>query len=255
MQKQRRRLLWALTFLPLVVTLFPLEQVNAGDDATITRHGMQFGQDNAVDYKLYCVSVLQGDFEAAYQLGWMRFSGRKVPADNALAAGWFQLAAKHGESHSQRILDDLLPGVEPVVDDACPLRHGEMGRTTIETWIKVLAPSYGLDANLLLAVVEVESRFNPHARSLKNARGLMQLMPETARRYKVKDIWDPFENLKAGMEYLRWLIDYYKGDLDLSLAAYNAGEQIVDRYGGIPPYRETRDYVKSVNRIYNRLIP
>ena len=102
--------------------------------------------------------------------------------------------------------------------------------------------------------MEVESRFNPRARSPKNARGLMQLMPATARRFEVDDIWDPFENLMGGMAYLRWLIDHFDGDIDLSLAAYNAGEHVVNRFGGIPPYRETQDYVKTINRIYNRAI-
>jgi soluble lytic murein transglycosylase-like protein len=184
----------------------------------------------------------------------MRYSGQEVPADNALAVGWFQLAAKQGDSHSQRILDDLLPSVQPAEDAGCPLRHGKPNRATIEAWINVLAPSYGLDANLLLAVVDVESRFNPRARSPKNARGLMQLTAATARRFEVSDIWDPFENLRGGMAYLRWLMDLYEGDLDLSLAAYNAGEHAVNHYGGIPPYRETRNYVTTVSRIYNRAI-
>jgi len=213
-----------------------------------------YTEDNASAYKRYCVAVLQGDSEAAYHLGWMRFSGQEVAADNALAAGWFRLAAQHGDAHSQRILNDLLPSVQPAEDAACPLRHEKPNRATIEAWISVLAPGYGLDANLLLAVVDVESRFNPRARSPKNARGLMQLMPDTARRFEVDDIWDPFENLSGGMKYLRWLMDHYEGDVDLSLAAYNAGEHVVNRYGGIPPYRETRDYVKSVNRIYNQTI-
>lgn len=236
------------------VDLFTLNAVDAGDHATGSGFGERAGLADASEYSLYCVAVLQGDAEAAYHLGWMRFSGREVPADDALASGWFRLAAQHGDPHSQRILDDLLPSVQPAEDAGCPLRHGKPDRATIEAWINVLAPGYGLDANLLHAVVEVESRFNPRARSSKNARGLMQLLPATARRFEVEDIWDPYENLRGGMAYLRWLLDQYEGDLDLSLAAYNAGEHVVDRYGGIPPFRETRDYVKSVNRIYNRSV-
>jgi len=82
----------------------------------------------------------------------------------------------------------------------------------------------------------------------------MQLLPATARRFEVEDIWDPFENLMGGMAYLHWLLDHYEGDLNLSLAAYNAGEHVVQRYGGIPPYTETRYYVKSINRIYNQAL-
>jgi Transglycosylase SLT domain/Sel1 repeat len=251
---QRRRISWVQIVLLLAVVSFTLDTVDAEDNATGTRYGKRVELDDASTYKQYCVAVLQGDIEAAYHLGWMHFSGQEVPANNALAAGWFRLAAKHGDPHSQQILNDLLPSVQAAEDASCPLRHGKPNRATIEAWINVLAPSYGLDANLLLAVVDVESRFNPRALSPKNARGLMQLMPATARRFEVDDIWDPFENLRGGMAYLRWLMDQYEGDLDLSLAAYNAGENVVNLYGGIPPYPETRDYVKSVNRIYNRAI-
>jgi soluble lytic murein transglycosylase-like protein len=254
MYLQQRRLSSALIFLLLAAGSLAMDVVHAGSITAANRHGMYAGQDGASDYKLYCVAVLQGDLASAYHLGWMRFSGREVPADNALAAGWFRLAAKDGDSHSQRILDDLLPTAQPAKDADCPLRHEKPNRATIEAWINVLAASYELDARLLRAVVEVESRFNPRARSPKNARGLMQLMPATARRFEVDDIWDPFENLMGGMAYLRWLIDHFDGDIDLSLAAYNAGEHVVNRFGGIPPYRETQDYVKTINRIYNRAI-
>ena len=182
----------------------------------------------------------------------MYMNGLGLKRDDALAVGWFQLAADRGDTYSQRLLDDVLIDVTPREDLGCPLRNRQPDRATIATWVHVLAPSYGLEAELLLAVIEVESRFDPNARSTKNARGLMQLLPVTAKRFEVADIWDPFENLMGGMAYLRWLMDHYERDIDLSLAAYNAGEHIVMRYGGIPPYRETRHYVKSVNRIYNQ---
>jgi soluble lytic murein transglycosylase-like protein len=98
----------------------------------------------------------------------------------------------------------------------------------------------------VLAVVEVESGFNPKAASPKNAQGLMQLIPETAERFGVADVWDPEQNLRGGMAYLSWLMQHFDGDLELVLAAYNAGEGAVQRHGGIPPYAETRDYVQRV---------
>ena len=122
----------------------------------------------------------------------------------------------------------------------------EVGKRDIEALIRTLAPSYRLDPELVLAMVAVESNFNPSAKSSKNAQGLMQLIPETAERFGVHNVWDPVDNLRGGMSYMRWLLDYFKGDLTLALAGYNAGEKAVDRHGGIPPYAETKNYVKQV---------
>jgi soluble lytic murein transglycosylase-like protein len=103
----------------------------------------------------------------------------------------------------------------------------------------------------VLAVVEVESNFDPRARSHKNAQGLMQLIPATAERFGVDDVWDPEQNLRGGMSYLRWLLDHFDGDIKLALAGYNAGEQAVRRHRGIPPYAETRAYVERISRRLN----
>jgi soluble lytic murein transglycosylase-like protein len=115
-----------------------------------------------------------------------------------------------------------------------------------------LANRYGLDENLVKAIVSVESNYNPLAISPKGCKGLMQLHPDTAQRFGVRDIFDPAENIEGGIKYLRFLINYFNQDLQLVLAAYNAGENAVSRYGGIPPYRETRDYVKKVWALYDR---
>lgn len=247
-------LVWLLPATLLSADTLALEAVTLREEAVRYQYGEGVARDYARAYRLYCIAALQGDGEAAYRLGWMHMNGHGMTMDDALAVGWFQLAAERSDPYSRRLLDDVLTNVTYREDPGCPLRNSQPDRATIETWVHVLAPGYGLDANLLLAVIEVESRFNPRARSPKNARGLMQLLPVTARRFEVQDIWDPFENLKGGMAYLRWLKEHYEGDLDLALAAYNAGEHIVQRYGGIPPYPETRHYVKSVNRIYNEAV-
>ncbi|MGH8570302.1 MAG: lytic transglycosylase domain-containing protein, partial [Gammaproteobacteria bacterium] len=122
----------------------------------------------------------------------------------------------------------------------------------LEQLIAELAPRYALDAKLVREVVAHESAYNPRARSPKGAQGLMQLMPATATRFGVENPWDPEDNLVGGMRYLAWLLAYYRGDLARVLAAYNAGEAAVDRYGGIPPYAETRAYVAQILARYGR---
>ena len=116
--------------------------------------------------------------------------------------------------------------------------------------VKTASQAYGVEASLVHAVISAESNYNPNAVSRTGAQGIMQLMPDTARRYGVQNSMDPNENIHAGTKYLRDLIAMFKGRLDLALAAYNAGENAVIRSGGIPPYAETRNYVPRVLGFY-----
>jgi soluble lytic murein transglycosylase-like protein len=126
---------------------------------------------------------------------------------------------------------------------------------TYESLIQAAAIKHGLSPMLIAAVTRVESDFDPRDLSNKGARGLMQVMPETGARFGITPdrLFDPAPNIAAGSAYLAWLLDHYRGDLDLALAGYNAGEGAVDQYGGIPPYRETRDYVKRVRAVLARM--
>ena len=114
------------------------------------------------------------------------------------------------------------------------------------TFISESARAHGVAPELVASVIAVESNFNPNAVSWRSARGLMQLMPETAARFGVKQMFDPRQNIEAGTRYLKELLLRYNGDLALTLAAYNAGPDRVQQYRSIPPYRETRDYVRRV---------
>ena len=108
---------------------------------------------------------------------------------------------------------------------------------------------YDMDANLIHAVMQAESAFHPYAVSRAGAEGLMQLMPELSDEMGVGDAFDPRENIMGGVRYLKRLLDYHDGNLDLALASYNAGPGNVERYGGVPPFRETRHYVKTIKQI------
>jgi soluble lytic murein transglycosylase-like protein len=123
---------------------------------------------------------------------------------------------------------------------------------TIDDHIKEVAARHGVRADLVAAVIEAESDFNPRAVSRRGARGLMQLMPKTAKRLGVADPFDPKENIEAGVKHLRAMMDRFDNNIPLALAAYNAGEVAVIKYRGVPPYRETRAYVKRIMKKLDR---
>lgn len=133
-------------------------------------------------------------------------------------------------------------------------RHGS-GNTVVQGFdldrlIREIGSRHNVDPKLIHAVIRQESNYDPFAVSPKGALGLMQLLPSTAERFGVKDVFVPAENIRGGVKYLRYLMDRYAGQAALVLAAYNAGEGVVDRYGGIPPYRETQAYVARISRWY-----
>ncbi len=128
----------------------------------------------------------------------------------------------------------------------------DMGRDGVEKIVREAADRHRVDPALVRAVIETESNWNPKAWSHKGAGGLMQLIPTTAQRYGAYDVFDPQQNIDAGVKHLKWLLERYNGNLDLALAAYNAGEGAVDRVHGVPAYRETRNYVQKVQNAYFR---
>ncbi|MGH9792234.1 MAG: lytic transglycosylase domain-containing protein [Candidatus Acidiferrales bacterium] len=142
-----------------------------------------------------------------------------------------------------------LPAAEIVAiepEDAFGRTADAMERTPFDTLITAAALKHGVDERLITSMIAAESNFDPRAISPKDARGLMQLMPATALRFGVTDIFNPEQNINAGSRYLRELLDRYSNDLPLALAAYNAGPERVAQYRGVPPFRETRDYIARV---------
>lgn len=126
--------------------------------------------------------------------------------------------------------------------------------TNVEEIIETYANKYNIDSNFIKAIIKQESGFNVNATSKKGAMGLMQLMPQTAKSLGVVDAYNPNQNIEGGVKYLRNLLDKYENNKELALAAYNAGSGAVQRYGGIPPYKETQNYVNSIMSTYDKMI-
>ncbi len=218
--------------------------------------GLEQSIDKAVEY--YCLAARKEHASAQYRLGWIYANGRGGIKNDELAWEWFSKAAKLGDNDAKKMLR-FISSTSSRGEARCILSDGseffEPLKSThnpspklIQKWVIRLSPEYGLDPLLVMAVIKAESNFNVKALSPKNARGLMQLIPDTARRFGVKDVWDPLDNLKGGMAYLQWLKTHFKGKLELMLAGYNAGERAVERFKGVPPYKETRAYVNYIKK-------
>ena len=236
-------------------------------------HGVGVPRDPVRAAQLYCRAARYGDAQAQYSLAWMLTNARGIERDDAQAAHLFAAAAEQGMEQARNMATSM--GTPRGAPPAC-LRPPEADAATaaakpaapaaprarpappaalpapphapepIVRFVTLVAPEYQLAPHLVLAVMATESNFDPLAVSPKKAQGLMQLMPDTATRFKVRQIEDPVQNIRGGMAYLRWLMAYFEGDVALVLAAYNAGERAVERYQGVPPYAETRHYVQRI---------
>jgi soluble lytic murein transglycosylase-like protein len=230
--------------------------------------------------ELYCRAARHGDAESQYNLAWMLTNSRGIERDEAQAAHLFAAAAEQGYVQARNILARMGPPrgappacLRPPDEDAAliaaaapppprparlgapmPLRppgrhrrHRRRGAPDVLVrFVNLVAPEYQLAPHLVLAFIATESNFDASAVSPKNAQGLMQLIPRQAARFGVRKIMDPVQNMRGGMAYLRWLMARFQGDVVLVAAAYNAGEAAVERYLGVPPYAETRQYVWKI---------
>lgn len=235
------------------------------DEARSYEHGEGVPRDYQRAAELYCTGARQGDSEAQFSLGWMYANGRGVARSDETAAAFFQLAAGQGHAQAQKMLRFV--GAASVPLPECMQPPKQLAEETPEEvsfvaanpaqekvfgLVRKLAPEFGVNPRLVMAVIRAESNFEPTAVSPKNAQGLMQLIPETSERFNVRKPFDPEQNIRGGMSYLRWLLAYFEGNVALVAAAYNAGEGTVNRYRGVPPYAETRDYVGRILRLFQK---
>lgn len=223
----------------------------------------------------YCAAARFGSAEAQYRLGRL-YLDRHDAAGPSEGLALLALAAQRGHAkaaewlkpsiHADSLPDCLLTGAAPQFDvrPAVPGVEPPVPSDVVERYIlalpadrqrharliRHLAPRFDVDYRLALAIARAESNFDPKAVSPKNAQGLMQLIPDTAARFGVRNAFDPEQNVRGGLAYLRWLLERFNGDVALASAAYNAGEGAVDRHGGVPPYRETQQYVQRILHFY-----
>lgn len=218
-------------------------------------------QDEKLAIALYCEAARFGNPEAHYRAGLLYLNGSGGVRNRVMAKSFLYNAMSLGHHTAPLLLPDLRDTRIEVpecltqqeayrtlerFDFTHHLNQLPQEKRKIAALVAKLAPAYGVDPDLAVAVASVESHFDARAQSPRNAQGVMQLIPETAERFGVRNPWNPEDNIRGGLSYLRWLMRRFDGNREKVVAAYNAGEGAVDRYRGIPPYYETRSYVFRV---------
>jgi soluble lytic murein transglycosylase-like protein len=269
-----------LLLLGLACALVPARaaEVEGGEEAPVIAglleaglRAERLGAHHAAEMR-FCAAARLGSSEGQYRLGRLYLTVPALAVAAPAAVGLLGLAAQTGHAPAQALLasrsevpGEALPTCLQREVDVLALASEELpgridprdlvtrlspARQSVARLVEQLAPAFGVDPRLALAIARVESNFDPEAISPRNALGVMQLIPATAARFAVRDPLNAEQNVRGGLAYLRWLLATFDGDVLRVAAAYNAGEGAVQRHGGVPPYAETREYVRRVLALY-----
>jgi hypothetical protein len=234
--------------------------VAALEQGYAAEHGVGLRQNPRLAIELYCDAATMGSSEGFFRVGRILAEGAPRLRNLPLANAYLALAARLGHREASLLHDPSVPNGR--IDEICTDIDQQAGETNfdldgyiaglaapkrkIAALIRKKAPHYNVDECMALAIALAESNLDANAVSPKNAQGVMQLIPETQERFGVQKPFDPEQNIKGGLSYLKWLQNRFDGDLIRVAAAYNAGEGTVDRYGDVPPFPETQQYVRRV---------
>ncbi len=235
------------TSFPLMPNLWAAEAESAGHGITATEeHGRKIYVDEDAPAKPRMTQPAQP--KRSSLVYWSSKEGRWKPVPNAGAAS-MQAARSAAKEVTQFYGHDSVQSANAKIIAANAHGH-QASQDEVDNAVVMAAARHNVDPNLVRAVIKQESNFNSNAVSRKGAMGLMQLMPQTARTLKVKNPFDAEQNVDAGVRHLKYLLENYGGDVNLALAAYNAGEGAVARSAGIPNFAETRNYVRRITNLY-----
>lgn len=218
---------------------------------------MTQGISSSLNLALARISYIESGFSALENIAGQKSGVNSVESDfKKILDAKQQIEKPEPKEDSDESLGEISEIIEEELKEAVNLKSKmdlKSQSANIDELIETYSEKYGIDSDFIKAIIKQESGFNPNATSKKGAMGLMQLMPKTAQALGVIDAYNPGQNIEGGVKYLKSLLDKYGNNRELALAAYNAGPGAIKKYGGIPPYKETQNYVNKIMNTYNKV--